>query len=232
MTRKRPKRTIFRKAGSLDQKHCEYSAAVYERLRQRKKKKFSHFLSFLKGPLRVKDGARFLDAACGTGELGSFLQKRGWRVTWFDFDYTLTHIAKCKNPSAQIFVGDLKAIPLKSECRFDIVLLRHVVEHIPDARKTIERLWGFVSEGGYMIVETPNAFNILAGDTRNYGLSMVGIKNASYISKVYSLRGLVRLCEGLQAHTCRMILPQHLPTWLTAVFLRLRVTHKIALRKQ
>jgi SAM-dependent methyltransferase len=64
-------------------------------------------------------GRRLLDAACGTGK--SFLPflGRGYEVTAFDVAPEMVALARAKAPEAELFVEDLRTLPVVGE--FDLI---------------------------------------------------------------------------------------------------------------
>lgn len=69
----------------------------------------------------VPRGATILDAGCGTGRVGGYLQHQGHQVLGVDIDETLLSYAREDYPEAQWRQGDLCLTPLPSST-FDLVV--------------------------------------------------------------------------------------------------------------
>lgn len=67
----------------------------------------------------------------------------------------------------------------------DVVLMRHVVEHSPDARRLVVSLRGLISPTGYLVLEVPDSDRILAAGNHAF----VWEEHFSYFTEA-SLRGL------------------------------------------
>ena len=99
----------------------------------------------------------FIDFGCGSGELVKLV---GESIPSFGIEIEAKVLDDSNNKSIKIFnsVEEAKATNLK----FQICSLFHVIEHLYDANKIIEDLKDLISEGGIIILETPNADDALA----------------------------------------------------------------------
>jgi SAM-dependent methyltransferase len=70
--------------------------------------------------LDVREGDRLLDVACGSGLAVELAQLRGARCAGIDASARLIAIARDRNPSADIQVGDMFALPW-ADATFDVV---------------------------------------------------------------------------------------------------------------
>ncbi len=89
--------------------------------------------------LRSKAVTSILDAACGPAvELdGYLLEYPQIKYTGIDRSAYMLHIAQQKHPSHNFIQGDIHHLPFSSNT-FDSVLLKHILEHLPDYKKPIE----------------------------------------------------------------------------------------------
>lgn len=97
--------------------------------------------------------ARLLDLGCGNGRLlhlahGAGYQVRGLELSPLLAEWTRTEL------SIEIVAGDFLSVDPRD--MHDIVILRHVLEHLPDPRKAATRLHGLLREGGHAVLEFPN----------------------------------------------------------------------------
>lgn len=108
----------------------------------------------------IRPGPRHaLDFGCGTGEFLSFI-KDGWPLiqTWgVEINPNLARRAHAKGHT---IMRDLS--PLEIGMRFDIIVLSHTLEHIPDPGVLLYNLRNRLTDSGVMYVEVPNLFGDIA----------------------------------------------------------------------
>jgi SAM-dependent methyltransferase len=119
---------------------------------------------------------RALDVGCGTGELLAALRQDGWAVQGVEPDATLASVGAKHSLASQsksllltanasplldIFVGDLAAAAFPSE-HFDLVILWHVLEHLPEPLATLAEVRRVLQPGGVAVIGVPNAASLQA----------------------------------------------------------------------
>lgn len=94
-----------------------------------------------------------LDFGCGQGAFLQVLAAAGCRrLAGFDF---VLYPELASNPVARFF-DDLDDIR-ESGLRFDVIRLRHVIEHLTELDDTVRQLSELLAPGGRLIGQTPNA---------------------------------------------------------------------------
>jgi ubiquinone/menaquinone biosynthesis C-methylase UbiE len=88
--------------------------------------------SFAAAVMRSGDGARVLDAGCGTGRVSRYLADRGCRVDGVDLSPGMIGMARRDHPDLPFAVGSLTALPYRDE-QFDGVMLWYSIIHTPPA---------------------------------------------------------------------------------------------------
>ena len=80
----------------------------------------------------VSLGQTLLDVGCGPGAIWTHLEPHRDRISWTGIDTTqkMLDIAHQRFPNVPLFHGDSGSLPF-AEGQFDVVLLRHVLEHQP-----------------------------------------------------------------------------------------------------
>ncbi len=97
--------------------------------------------------------ARVLDVGCGRGVLLSSLADRGFEVHGFEISAAA---AAGADPRAAVCIGnDLEEAGYPA-ASFDEVILWHVLEHLPDPRRTLGEIRRILKPGGRLIVAVPN----------------------------------------------------------------------------
>lgn len=121
---------------------------------------FAIFFAWLTGPFRSRDrsidfvaGGRLLDIGCGNGRFLRTMRDLGWEVQGVE---TNTQSAEfCRGTQLAVHNGDLASAKYPSGS-FDVVTLRHVIEHIPAPQAFMAELARILKPGGCLVVETPN----------------------------------------------------------------------------
>ncbi len=119
---------------------------------------------------------RLLDIGCGNGSLLYFAARDGWRVQGLEL---LPELAARVQATLgyRVDVANFMEYSDFSE-RFELVSLRHVLEHIPDsllAMRTINRL---LHDGGHAVLEFPNIEGISFRFKR--AMTRLGLYRKSY----------------------------------------------------
>jgi len=134
-------------------------------------------------------GASLLDVACGPAiELDGY-KKYGLNIncTGMDFAENMIDVAKSKHPGETFLLGDINAIPFDGDS-FDIVLARHIFEHLPHYRKPLAEC---IRVARKMVIVN---FFIQLNDTQNDEITTRGgnIYNNSYSRKKFEnfIKGL------------------------------------------
>ena len=97
---------------------------------------------------------RFLDVGCGNGALMATIRKEGWEVKGLELSGFLAQNVR-QRLGIEVEVADfLKWTP--SDGKFDLVSLRHVLEHLPDSIEAMKRINHLLNPGGYALLEFPN----------------------------------------------------------------------------
>jgi SAM-dependent methyltransferase len=142
-------------SAGLDQAQytSEFTDPVDDRLpRNRDKDQSFEFLQrYVKAP------GRLLDIGCGTGRLLHVAQRAGWQVKGVELSADMARYVAGRL-GVEVRVGNfLEMQPLPGERRaYDVVCLRHVLEHLPDGLRAMRNIGGLLKPGGYLLVELPN----------------------------------------------------------------------------
>jgi len=101
--------------------------------------------------------ARVLDVGCGTGEIVLRLGALFPEVTFVGVDLEEPHLERARVRCAELGaratfqVGDALALPFPAGS-FDLVVSRHVIQAVPDARKALEEMVRVARPGGRLHV--------------------------------------------------------------------------------
>lgn len=96
-----------------------------------------------------------LDIGCGNGRLIHLAAGDGWRAEGVEIDPGAAEQVSRRTGlpvHAGLFPGAMPSLPGK----YDLVVLRHVLEHIPDPVAAMDALRSLLAEGGRALLEFPN----------------------------------------------------------------------------
>ncbi|MCF8370723.1 MAG: class I SAM-dependent methyltransferase [Bacteroidales bacterium] len=103
---------------------------------------------------KIKDKGIFLDIGCGNGALLFYAKQDGWLVKGLELSEKLAQEVKRKY---DIEVTPINFMALDNfEEKYNLVALRHVLEHIPDSRLALSKLYNLLIPGGHAVLEFPN----------------------------------------------------------------------------
>lgn len=135
------------------------------------------FLASVQTELSIIDhqpAGRLLDIGCGLGFLLSGIdsewERHGVEISKF--------AAKHASQWGEIFVGELREAAYPSN-HFDVIILHHVIEHVPDPAALIIEARRILSEDGLLIVGTPD-FD--SGCARRFGQNYRMLHDKTHIS--------------------------------------------------
>ena len=96
---------------------------------------------------------RVLDIGCGDGGFLEELQHLGLDVEGLDFSPTAVALARQRG--LRVLQGSVEDASYPAES-FDLVVMRHVLEHLPNPAATLEIVRGWLRPGGRILIEVPN----------------------------------------------------------------------------
>ena len=103
---------------------------------------------------------RVLELGCAEGYQLAVFKKRGWRVRGYDVN------ARAVDYAANVLGLDVDRCgfgPLSEpDNAFDLAVLFHTIEHVPDAQQTVHEIHRVLKPGGRVLVVTPCADTIVS----------------------------------------------------------------------
>ncbi|MCE7902647.1 MAG: class I SAM-dependent methyltransferase [Gammaproteobacteria bacterium PRO9] len=100
---------------------------------------------------------RLLDIGCGNGRLLLKARRAGWRVKGLELSATMAAFAAAE-VGCEVRTDDFLEMDITPAEResFDVVSLRHVLEHLPDPLQAMARISALLRPGGWFLAEMPN----------------------------------------------------------------------------
>jgi SAM-dependent methyltransferase len=102
--------------------------------------------------LPLPEGARVLDAGCGSGRTLEELEPFGV-VHGIELDPEAAEVARSRGVG-EVEIGRLEDLPWE-DARFDLITCLDVIEHTPDDRVTLSELRRVCKPGGWLLVTVP-----------------------------------------------------------------------------
>ncbi len=102
----------------------------------------------------VEPPARVLDIGCGNGRLLYLLREAGFAVRGLELSPFLAENIK-RELDIEVDVADFQQFHTSGE-RFDVVILRHVLEHLSDGGSALRSINDLLVDGGIALLEFPN----------------------------------------------------------------------------
>jgi len=151
-------------SGGLDQdKYCRPDDPLDTRTRGNRSQTAT--FRFIERRFRVP--GRMLDIGCGNGRLLMLARDRGWSVTGLELSRMLASEAG-ERLGVELLHGDLSTMQ-DLPGGFDLVVMRHVLEHISEPVAVLERIGGMLAPSGRLLLEMPNIDGLEAVMKRFWG---------------------------------------------------------------
>jgi len=140
------------------------------------KKEFttSYLLSYFQKHIPNFKDLKILEVGCAESGFLDVLYNANIEGIGLELDPGRVKISKDKNPHLKIFVGDItdNNIVNKIGDTFDLIVMRDVIEHIPDRIATFSNIKKLLKKNGYLYITFPPRFSGFAGHQQN-GISIL-----------------------------------------------------------
>ena len=136
---------------------------------EQKKHATSYLIPFFNRQLPNFRNQEILGVGCAEAGFLDSLYELGMDSTGLELQDSRVKIAEEKNPKLKILVGDITDENIAGQLGgpFDLVVMRDVIEHIPDKIAPFSMLNKLLKRGGYLYTTFPPRFPPSAGHQQN-----------------------------------------------------------------
>lgn len=103
----------------------------------------------------VNSKGKMLDIGCGNGKILLLARQDGWDVHGLELSDFLAKSIKSKF-GINVDVSNFLDYEINPDEQYDVVILRHVLEHLPDSIKAMQKINSLMKKNGFGILEFPN----------------------------------------------------------------------------
>lgn len=104
-------------------------------------------------------GARFLEVGSGLGHLTGQLEDT-FQTYGMDLNHWAVRQSKSVVRKSALQTASAQELPF-ADGSFNVVIIKHIVEHLPDPEKSIKEIGRVTEPGGILILATPNLDSLL-----------------------------------------------------------------------
>ncbi len=104
-------------------------------------------------------GARFLEVGSGMGHLTGQLEDT-FETFGCDINHWAVKQSKSVAEKSHLQTASAQELPFRNDS-FNVVIIKHIVEHLPDPQKGINEIGRVTESGGALILATPNLDSLL-----------------------------------------------------------------------
>lgn len=126
---------------------------------EKQKELSAHFQKILDKVLLYKSNGTFLDIGCSVGLFLDAARQKGFAVKGVEVSKWASEFAR--QQGFDVFTGDLLDSGYPDKC-FDVVVMNHVLEHIPEPTRTLEEVRRILTDDGLFIIGVPNFDSYMA----------------------------------------------------------------------
>ena len=124
-----------------------------------------------------KHGTRLLEIGVGMGHLVGQLEDT-FNTYGMDLNHWAVKQSKAVIQKTNLQTASAQELPYKDSA-FNVVIIKHIVEHLPDPQKAIQEIGRVTESGGTLILATPNLDSLLKP---RKGDRWIGYQDPTHIS--------------------------------------------------
>jgi len=98
---------------------------------------------------------RLFDIGCGNGRILHLARQEGWDPTGLELNEEFAE-AVSTLVGVPVKIGNFLEYEVAEQEKYDVAILRHVLEHLPDSILALTKIRSFLSDDGFALLEFPN----------------------------------------------------------------------------
>lgn len=107
----------------------------------------------------IKNRGRMMDIGCGNGRILYLAKADGWYVEGMELSVEFAAAIHAEQ-GIKVHVANFLEYSVPDDENFDLVILRHVLEHLPDSVHAMRQIEALLNDGGYAVLEFPNIASV------------------------------------------------------------------------
>lgn len=129
----------------------------------------SYLLPYFKEHLPNFENLKVLEVGCAEGGFVKVLHEEGLSVKGFELEQKRVDIAIQKAPELDIIQADITDLDIVKNLndKYDLIVMRDVIEHIPNRDSAFKNIYSLLTENGYLFITFPPRFSGFAGHQQN-----------------------------------------------------------------
>jgi 2-polyprenyl-3-methyl-5-hydroxy-6-metoxy-1,4-benzoquinol methylase len=129
----------------------------------------SYLLPYFREQIPDFEHLKILEVGCGEAGFLDVVTDLGIDAVGLELEESRAEIARKKNPRLNIQVGDItdENITQSLGKNYDLIIMRDVIEHIPDRQASFTNLHQLLAENGHIYITFPPRFSGFAGHQQN-----------------------------------------------------------------
>jgi SAM-dependent methyltransferase len=197
-----------------------YFADAYAQPKDRWWHRFTEAPLYLLQAAGVQPGLRLLDVGCNLGYLVAAARKRGYEAIGIDGSPAAVAVGR-EQLGLNLICARIETASVEPLSQ-DVVILNHVLEHLPDPGGTLRRVRGWLRPGGFLLVGLPNFGSPIARIAGGNWAGLVPTQHIWHFTPAALSRFVGRLgFTHLQWRTCMLTYaPRGVTGWMKWVVRR------------
>lgn len=103
----------------------------------------------------VSGPGKMMDIGCGNGRILYLARSQGWDVNGLELSADAARSIS-EETGIPVTVGNFLEMDFGTDANNDVVILRHVLEHLPDSVRALRQINALLRPGGHAVLEFPN----------------------------------------------------------------------------
>jgi len=136
---------------------------------EQKKHTALYLIPYFENHLPDFENLKILEIGCAEGGFLDVMLEENIKAVGLELEAGRVQTAKEKNPNLKIHLGDITDDNIVDQIgeRFDLIVMRDTIEHIPDRLATFSNLHGLLKPNGFLYITFPPKFSAFAGHQQN-----------------------------------------------------------------